>query len=65
MMAKLLNGTPSYLANDTPGSEGREIFIDETEFPSFMWPEGGFVPGAENRDVNLLRSPILVRVSTA
>ncbi|PPR03035.1 hypothetical protein CVT24_012266, partial [Panaeolus cyanescens] len=48
--------------DDTPGSEEREIFVDETEFPSFMWPEGGFIPGPENRDVNLLRSPLLVRV---
>ncbi|PPQ66264.1 hypothetical protein CVT24_007282 [Panaeolus cyanescens] len=60
MMAELLNGTPQYLDNN--GNDDREVPINEEEFPSFMWPEGGFVAGPENCEVNLLRSNILVRI---
>ncbi|KAF9033896.1 hypothetical protein BJ165DRAFT_1534448 [Panaeolus papilionaceus] len=60
MMAELLNGTPQHLEDDE--DDGREVPINEEEFPSFMWPAGGFVAGVENREVNLLQSRILVRV---
>ncbi|PPQ78642.1 hypothetical protein CVT24_002096 [Panaeolus cyanescens] len=54
-MAEVLNGTPQEAG-------GKDIFVDETEFPSFMWPENGFIPGPENQDKDFFRSEILVRV---
>ncbi|PPR03769.1 hypothetical protein CVT24_007512 [Panaeolus cyanescens] len=56
IMAELENGISHTLPS------GRVIQVDATAFPSFMWWEGGFIPGPENFHTNLLRSNTLVRV---